>query len=145
TNIVDVQRIHNQFLTNQVRTSTSINADVNAFQSQIEELNGLLAGSATGINPAMESYFGALQTAIEDPASLPARQLFLAEAEGLAGKFNKVGERLTVQNEFLGQQMGTVTDQVSRLASNIASYNESIAKAAAQGAQPNDLLDARDE
>ncbi|WP_150303520.1 flagellar hook-associated protein FlgK [Pseudomonas saliphila] len=145
TNIVDVQRIHNQFLTNQVRTSTSMNAEVNAFQSQIEELNGLLAGSATGINPAMQSYFGALQTAIEDPASLPARQLFLAEAEGLAGKFNTVGERLTVQNEFLGQQMGTVTDQVSRLASNIASYNESIAKAAAQGAQPNDLLDARDE
>ncbi|QIB51627.1 flagellar hook-associated protein FlgK [Pseudomonas sp. OIL-1] len=145
TNIVDVQRIHNQFLTNQVRTSTSMNAEITAFQTQIEELNGLLAGSATGINPAMQSYFGALQTAIEDPSSLPARQLFLAEAEGLAGKFNNVGQRLTAQNEFIGQQMGTVTDQVSRLASNIASYNNSIAKASAQGAQPNDLLDARDE
>ncbi|QJD57688.1 flagellar hook-associated protein FlgK [Pseudomonas sp. gcc21] len=145
TSIVDVQRIHNQFLTNQVRTSTSMNAEVMAFQTQIEELNGLLAGSATGINPAMQSYFGALQTAIEDPASVPARQLFLAEAEGLAGKFNTVHQRLTAQNEFIGQQMGTVTDQVSRLASNIASYNNSIAKASAQGAQPNDLLDARDE
>lgn len=145
TSIVDVQRVYNQFLTNQVRASTSINSEVTAFRSQIEELNGLLSSNATGINPSMQAYFGALQTAIEDPSSLPARQLFLAEAEGLASKFNGVQERLTVQNQFIGEQMGTLTQQINRLATSIASYNDSIAKGAANGAQPNDLLDARDE
>ncbi|MFN3578944.1 MAG: flagellar hook-associated protein FlgK [Pseudomonas sp.] len=145
TSVVDVQRIYNQFLTNQVRTSTSVNSEVNAFQSQMEELNTLLSGTATGITPGLKNVFDALQTAIEDPASLPARQLFLSEAEGLASRFNTVQNRLSTQTEFLNQQMGTLTAQVSRLAGSIAQYNDSIGRAAANGAQPNDLLDARDE
>lgn len=143
--VVDVERIYNQFLTNQVRTATSTNAEVQAFQSQLEQLNTLVSSSATGITPGLQSYFDALQTAIEDPANLPARQLFLSEAEGLASRFNTVQTSLTTQNQFIGQQMSTLTDQASRLATSIASYNDSIAVAAANGAQPNDLLDARDE
>src|SRR3990167_6514617 len=41
--------------------------------------------------------------------------------------------------------MVAVSDQVNRLAASIASYNDAIAKAAANGQQPNDLLDAREE
>ncbi|UJJ32138.1 flagellar hook-associated protein FlgK [Halopseudomonas maritima] len=145
TKVVDVDRIYNQFLTNQVRTATSTNAEVQAFKSQLEQLNTLVSSSATGITPGLQSYFDALQTAIEDPANLPARQLFLSEAEGLAARFNTVQTSLSSQNQFIGQQMGTLADQASRLASSIASYNDSIAVAAANGAQPNDLLDARDE
>lgn len=143
--VVDVERIYNQFLTNQVRSSTSANAEVKSFQSQMEQLNTLVSSSATGITPGLQNYFDALQTAIEDPANLPARQLFLSEAEGLASRFNTVHASLAGQNQFLGQQMSSLADQASRLATSIAGYNDSIAKAAANGAQPNDLLDARDE
>lgn len=144
-NVVDVQRVYNQFLTNQVRASTTINADAVAFQSQVEELNSLLSGTATGIQPALQKVFAALQTAAEDPSSLPARQLVLAEASGLAARFNTVHERLATQNQFINQQIGTVTQQVNRLAASIASYNDSISKVGANGPQPNELFDARDE
>lgn len=143
--IVDIQRISNQFLTNQLWSSTNRNSDVQAFQSQIEELNNLLAGEATGITPGLQKVFDALQTAVEDPANLPARQLLLSEAESLAARFNTVQQSLTTQNNFIGRQMGTITDQVNRLASSVAGYNDSIAKSVANGGQPNDLLDARDE
>src|SRR5690606_12561708 len=89
--------------------------------------------------------FDALQTAIEDPASLPARQLFLSEAQGLAGRFNSVHQQLSTQNQFISQQMTGVTQQVSRLAQSVAGYNDASAKASANGSVPNDLLDARDE
>lgn len=145
TNITDVNRIYNEFLTSQVRTSTSINSEVTAFQTQMEEINTLLSSTATGITPGLQNFFDALQTSIEDPASLAGRQLFLSEAEGLASRFNTAHERLSTQTKFIGEQMGTLANQVSRLSTSIAGYNDAIEKAAANGAQPNDLLDARDE
>jgi len=145
TTLVDVRRTYSEFLTNQVRSSTALNSDVAAYKGQIDQLDSLLAGSTTGITPSLQSFFSALQTAAEDPANIPARQLVLAESEGLARRFNTVYDRLSEQNSFTNKQMSAVTDQVNRLAGSIGSLNEAIAVAAANGKQPNDLLDARDE
>ena len=145
TTLVDVRRIYNEFLTTQVRSSTALNSDAQSYLSQINQLDSLLAGSTTGINPGLQRVFAALQTAAEDPANIPARQLVLSEAEGLAKRFNTVYDRLYDQNEFINKQLSAVTDQVNQLATSIAGLNEAIAVAAANGRQPNDLLDAREE
>ncbi|MWV12558.1 flagellar hook-associated protein FlgK [Pseudomonas sp. R-28-1W-6] len=145
TTLTDVRRSYSEFLTTQVRTSTALSSDVEAYRSQIEQLDSLLAGTTTGITPSLQKFFSSLQTAAEDPANIPARQLVLSEAEGLARRFNTVYDRISEQNEFINKQMVAVSDQVNRLATSIASYNEAIAVAAANGQQPNDLLDAREE
>ncbi|MCQ4240559.1 flagellar hook-associated protein FlgK [Stutzerimonas stutzeri] len=145
TTLVEIRRTYSEFLTTQLRSSTSLNSDVEAYKSQISQIDSLLAGTTTGITPSLQKFFSALQTAAEDPANIPARQLVLAEAEGLARRFNTVYDRLSEQNSFTNKQMSAVTDQVNRLAGSIGSLNEAIAVAAANGKQPNDLLDARDE
>lgn len=145
TTLTDVRRSYSEFLTTQVRTSTALSSDVEAYRSQIEQLDSLLAGTTTGITPSLQKFFSSLQTAAEDPANIPARQLVLSEAEGLARRFNTVYDRISEQNEFINKQMVAVSDQVNRLATSVASYNEAIAVAAANGQQPNDLLDAREE
>ena len=145
TTLVEIRRTYSEFLTTQLRSSTALNSDVEAYKSQISQLDSLLAGTTTGITPSLQSFFSALQTAAEDPANIPARQLVLAEAEGLSRRFNTVYDRLSEQNSFINKQMAAVTDQVNRLAGSIGSLNEAIAIAAANGKQPNDLLDARDE
>lgn len=145
TTLVDVRRIYNDFLTTQVRTSTSLNSDVKSYLSQINQLDSLLAGTTTGITPGMQRLFASLQTAAEDPANIPARQLVLSEAEGLAKRFNTVYDRLYEQNQFVNKQLSAITDQVNQLATSVAGYNEAIAVASANGKAPNDLLDAREE
>ncbi|MDD1507779.1 flagellar hook-associated protein FlgK [Pseudomonas sp. CNPSo 3701] len=145
TSLVDIRRSYSEFLSTQLRSSTSLSADVQAYKSQIDQLDSLLAGSTTGVTPSLQKFFSAMQTAAEDPSNLPARQLVLSEAEGLSRRFNTVYDRLNEQNSFANKQMGAVTEQINRLAGSIASLNESIAIAQANGSQPNDLLDAREE
>lgn len=145
TTLVDVRRIYNEFLNTQVRSSTALNSDTQSYLGQINQLDSLLAGSTTGVNPGLQKVFAALQTAAEDPANIPARQLALSEAEGLAKRFNTVYDRLYEQNAFINKQLSAVTDQVNQLADSIAGYNDAIAIAASNGQQPNDLLDAREE
>ncbi len=145
TTLVDVRRIYSEFLNTQVRSSTALNSDTQSYLGQINQLDSLLAGSTTGVNPGLQKVFAALQTAAEDPANIPARQLALSEAEGLGKRFNTVYDRLSEQNAFINKQLSAVSDQVNQLATSIAGYNDAIAVAAANGKQPNDLLDAREE
>ncbi|MGH8436563.1 MAG: flagellar hook-associated protein FlgK [Pseudomonas sp.] len=145
TTLTDVRRSYSEFLTTQLRSSTALSSDVAAYKSQIDQLDSLLAGSTTGITPSMQKFFSALQTAAEDPSNIPARQLVLSEAEGLARRFNTVYDRLNEQNSFTNKQMVAVGDQINRLSGSIASLNNAITVAASNGQPPNDLLDARDE
>lgn len=145
TTLVEIRRTYSEFLTSQLRSSTSLSSDVEAYKSQINQLDSLLAGSTTGITPSLQKFFSAMQTAAEDPSNIPARQLVLAEAEGLARRFNTVSDRLSEQNNFTNKQMSAVTDQVNRLAGSIGSLNQAISIASANGNKPNDLLDKRDE
>src|SRR5690554_4282531 len=143
TSLTDIRRTYSEFLTTQLRSSTALNSDVKAYKSQIDQLDSLLAGTTTGITPAMKSFFSAMQTAAEDPANIPARQLVLAESEGLARRFNNIYDNINSQNEFINKQMVVTGDQINRLAKSIASYNEAIAKVGSSGHPPNDLLDQR--
>ncbi|MCK9236837.1 MAG: flagellar hook-associated protein FlgK [Thiopseudomonas sp.] len=145
TSLVDIRRSYSEFLTTQLRSSTALNTDVKAYKSQIDQLDSLLAGSTTGITPSLQSFFSAMQTAAEDPANIPARQLVLAEAEGLTRRFNNIYDNINAQNEFINKQMQSVTEQVNSLAGTIAQLNKAIAGVGANGHPPNDLLDSRDE
>lgn len=145
TTLTDVRRTYNEFLTTQVRSSTALSSDVEAYKSQISQLDSLLAGSSTGLTAGMQNFFSALQTAAEDPANIPARQLVLSEAEGFSKRFNTVYDRLAEQNDFVNKELSAVSDQVNELAGSIAGYNKAIASASVNGSPPNDLLDAREE
>ncbi len=145
-NVDSVRRVYDQFLTEQLRRDTSTFNEFNALAVNAEQINSLLADSGTGVQPGLENMFGALQATVDDPSSLPAREVLISEANGLVDRFSAISDRLFEQNDIINGQMEVIAGEITTIAESIAELNDQIqfASASAQGREPSELLDQRD-
>ncbi len=142
-----VRRVHDQFLTIQLRQDTSAFHDLQTYREQIEQVDRILADDRTGLQPQLDRYFAALQGAADNPAYMPSRDVVLGEAQGLVDRFSTISRYMHDINETLNGQLRTTTEQINAIATGIAQLNEEIvnARGSAASAPPNDLYDSRDE
>lgn len=146
-NLQTIERVASQFAIDQLRTDTTLFNELETFNDSIRQIDSLLSDPATGVATAMQSFFASVQNGANDPTSIPSRQLIVSEAENLATRFNTLYDRLDAINIGVSQQLNTAISQINSLTTVIADLNDKIALAVGQGqgAQPNDLLDQRDE
>lgn len=145
--VAGVSRFHDDFLSLQLQNATSESQRLSTFHSFASRVDNLLADSQSGLAPSLQGFFNSVQDVANDPASIPARQVMLSEAEGLAERFQYLdGQLETMDLEVNGRLQGMVTS-VNSLSANIADLNDSIVIAFGQsgGHPPNDLLDQRDQ
>ncbi|NVK43068.1 MAG: flagellar hook-associated protein FlgK [Oceanospirillaceae bacterium] len=140
----DIARIADEFLNRQIWSDTASYSSAQTFESYANELDNLLASDVTSISTAMDEYFGALATVVDDPISLPNRELFLAEADALVRRFNDLNASLERQSQSLNDRLASATEQINALARNIATINDKLRIASAAGSVTNELLDQRD-
>ena len=142
-----VRRVHDQFLTNQLRADTSSFQGSQVYRDGIEQVDRLLADNSTGLQPQMDRYFAALQGAADNPSYIPSRDVVLGEAKGLSERFATLSHYLNTQNENLNGQLQVATSQVNTISQGIAGLNEEIAntRGSVTSEPPNDLFDKRDE
>jgi flagellar hook-associated protein 1 FlgK len=145
--VEDIRRSYDGFLTSQVRIGTSNVGENRAFNALAAQVDNLVADPATGLTPALQSFFDAVQALADDPSSVAARQVVLSEGETLVERFHTLDQRLADLRQGQAQRLRDAVDEVNSLASAIADVNYDIQLAVGQGSgsQPNDLLDQRDE
>ncbi len=144
--IASIRRLTDEYLTTQVRIDQSIFSEVEKLRVNVGQIDSLLADATTGLSPAMSSFFSAVQSAADDPSSVPERQLLLTQAEGLTNRFNVLYNRLDAQARGVDQDMRAQVARMNSLAEGIAKVNQAIVSSQgnAQGQSPNDLLDQRE-
>ncbi len=145
--ITGVTRSYNQFLTGELRTSSSAYQETSTLASLANNLDNLLADQDAGLSPVLGSFFAAMQGAANDPTSLAARGALLGEANSLVTRMNGLHDWLDNSRRSLGARLDTSVQEVNQLASSIAALNQKIidAQGSASGQPPNDLLDQRDQ
>ena len=148
TSVGGIRRIANEFITEQTRRDTQNNSSFSAYYEYAVRVDTLLGDDATAITPTLLNFFDAVSDVANDPASVPARQVLLSEGEALANRFNSVYAQVALQNDTLNADLESTTAQITAIASQIGSLNNSILTSGSiggVGGTPNDLLDARDE
>ncbi len=144
--VTAIERTVDEFITQQLRTDTSLSFQVDAFYENIRQLDTLLSDQATGLSQGLDKFFAVMENGADDPTSIPSRQLIISEAENLSLRFNTLYERIEIISLDVNKKMEAALNQINALAQNVAQINGSIAAVTGASNQvPNDLLDQREE
>ncbi len=142
-----VERIYNSFLASQVRSYTSQESQQDSFLSYSRQVDDLLGSSELGINQGLDAFFAGVQEVANDPTSISARQVMLTQGELLANRFNTMDSQLSQLERNIDNDIAVAVDDINNMTRGIAELNQAIleAEGSASGADPNDLLDKRDQ
>ncbi len=142
--VSNIRRAHDSFLVRDVQTRSGSNGYFQLYAKTAQNVDSLLADPSTGIAPAMNKFFAAMEAVAANPSALPERQVLLSQAEMLTQRFNYVDTRLSEFASELNTRMANMAGDINALASDIAQLNESIVSLNSERGAPNDLLDQRD-
>lgn len=142
-----IERQFDQFVVDQMRNSSSSYHQAQAYTDLAAQVDRLLSDPDSGVSSALSNFFNSLQQLSDDPSSIPARQVVLAEAENLSSRLASVSGQFTGISQEINTRLRSSVEEINGLTSHIAELNESITRARAQtaGNEPNDLLDQRDQ
>ncbi len=141
-----IQRVYNQFLNSQLLQLQAQSSQLDAQYSQAQQIDNLLADASSGLSPALQDFFSAVQDVATNPASIPSRQALINNAESTVSRLQGLDEQLSEISRGVNSQIRTSIDDINSFATEIADLNASILKIeGTTGQPPNDLLDQRDE
>ena len=140
----DIDRVADAFLNRQIWADSATYSSYDAFEDFANELDNLMASDVTSISKAMDDYFGALQTAVDDPVSLPNRELYIAQSDALVKRFNDLDVHIRRQQDTINGQLESNVAAINTISGHIAQLNEDISIAQASGNVSSELLDMRD-
>jgi len=148
-NIATVSRSYDQFINNQLTSSTSAFAETDAYSTLAAQVDNISSNADTGLSPALKSFFNAVNAVANDPTSLPARQVMVSQVGDVTHQFNTLSSQFDDLRNQTNKQMQSTVDDINSFAASIASINNKIitnsSQAFGEGEQlPNDLLDQRD-
>jgi flagellar hook-associated protein 1 FlgK len=147
TQIAQVKRYSDEFLNAQVRTGQAASSGLDAYQAQISQIDNLLSDTTSGLSPALQDFFSAVQNLTGDRAGVPSRGALLSAGDTLAARFQAMNGRMDEIRSGVNTQLTTSVNLINTYAGQIADLNDRIGKLSAgdNNNLPNDLLDERDQ
>jgi flagellar hook-associated protein 1 FlgK len=145
--IEGVRRLFDQFAVDRLRDTSSSAAQYETLFQFSARVTNILGDADAGLSAGLENFFDAVQTVADDPASIPARQLLLAESDSLVARFHNLDSQLSSIRSEIDGKLGSIVTDINGLGAAIADINRSISEATSLGSgePPNDLLDKRDD
>lgn len=147
TSVQTVQRVYDEFIASQSRTTASSLERLDTYATNAERLNNMFGDSSNGLTATLQNFVNAFQGVANAPTSIPARQVLLSEANALQDRLQYFDSRLSDMDAEVNSKLTAEVSEINSIAQGIARLNQeiSISTARANGQPPNDLLDQRDQ
>lgn len=142
--ISSVDRQYNQFVTSQLNSSVSAESALSTYQTEVDQIDSLLADGDASLDTLMQSFFSALQTLTSDASDTAAREEVIGAAQTLTSQFTQLGSYLDDMADDVNSQIDDQVTQVNDITQQIADLNKKISLTNALGTTSNTLLDQRD-
>jgi flagellar hook-associated protein 1 FlgK len=141
------ERVFDVFAQNQLRRDTSLVGESQAYFNAVEGLDRVLASEANSISQSMTRFFSAIQTASDDPTSMPARDAIVGEANGMLNRVTQLGDFIKAKEDEAELQIQQSVRRANDLIQQIGDLNKAIQVANGNTAidTPSGLLNKRDQ
>ena len=141
-----IERMYDTFLSSQVNRAQTTSSELDAYYTQIKQIDNMLADPNSGLSPALQEFFRGVQQVSANPSQLPARQAMISSAQALVARFQGLEDRISQMYDGINSQLTTAVASINSYSTQIADLNQSIVLAGSSISQPpNDLLDQRDQ
>jgi flagellar hook-associated protein 1 FlgK len=145
-NVTTVRRVYDDFLAAQLNRAQSSASHLDTYSTQLSSLDNLFGDATTGLAPALNDFFTAVNAVAQRPADTPSRQALLSAAQGLVSRFGQQSAQLTDLRTADNAQLQSAVSTINGYTQQIAELNRRIGEASGgTGQPPNDLLDQRDQ
>lgn len=141
-----VERVFDRFVSNQLNDFISKETQYKSFVDFNDRLNDLFADPQNSLNSSIQNFFSGVQEVAGNPSGVAEREVLMGDAASLVYRQQSINKMLTGMVQDINGEIGLIVDEVNNLVDSISVLNKQIvsATAAANGQQPNDLLDERD-
>lgn len=147
TQVNDIKRMYSELLGAQVLSAQISKSQLDSYNTQITQIDNLLADPSAGLSPALQDFFKGVQDLSANPTAAASRQAVLSSAEALTSRFQGLEGRLDEIRQGVDSQIQSSVGTINSYSQLIAKLNDTIEKVqnATDGKAANDLLDQRDQ
>ena len=143
--VAGVQRAYSQAAATQLNTSQSSLSQLTSLQNYTSQIDNLFGTTAGGLTTALQTYYSGWSAVADDPASAPAREALLGDANALAANLKSTSSQLQGLNSDVNTRITADVNQINSIGTQISTLNTQIAQSTGSGQAPNQLLDQRDQ
>ncbi len=140
------KRIVDTFIVQSLWSQQSNLSQSDAYNNILKQIDLLFSDPSLGISEGLSTVFNSLQDVINDPGSIPARQIFITQNQMFQNIVNEIYTQIFAEFSDVNSQIVQDVNMINSLSQEIAAINFQIQNLANTNfaSAPNELYDNRE-